>query len=283
MTKSILNVELESPLAVLTLTNPERRNALSSEMMHSITTALRGIASNLAIRAVIVRAEGPVFSSGHDLREMTGKDLEHYRKVFDVCTEMMTVIQAIPQPVIAEIDGIATAAGCQMVASCDLALASPRSKFATPGVKIGLFCSTPMVPLTRSIGRKRALEMLLTGEMIDADRAAEWGLINKVVAAERLEEETRELALRIAAASRVTVAMGKQAFYHQVDLEQPEAYEYTKEVMSLNAQAADAQEGMCAFLEKREPAWPGNHPQAATEVTQTSDGSREPARPASTP
>ena len=283
MTKSILNVELESPLAVLTLANPERRNALSSEMMRSITLALRGIGGNPAIRAVILRSEGPVFSSGHDLREMTGKDLEHYREVFDICTEMMTAIQSIPQPVIAQIDGIATAAGCQMVATCDLALASPRSKFATPGVKIGLFCSTPMVPLTRSIGRKRALEMLLTGEMIDADRAAEWGLINRVVAAERLEEETRALALRITAASRVTVGIGKQAFYHQIDLKQAEAYDYTKEVMSLNAHAADAQEGMCAFLEKRKPAWPGNHPETAAGVTQTSAGPREPGRRASNP
>lgn len=263
MTKSILNVDLESPLAVLTLANREKRNALSSKMMSSITAALRGIGGNPEIRAVIVQAEGPVFSSGHDLREMTGKDLEHYRKVFEHCTEMMNTIQSVPQPVIAEIDGIATAAGCQMVAACDLALATPRSKFATPGVKIGLFCSTPMVPLTRSIGRKRALEMLLTGEMIDAERAAEWGLINRVVPAERLEAETRELALGIATASRVTIGIGKQAFYHQVDLSQSEAYDYTKEVMSLNAQAADAQEGMCAFLEKRKPAWPGNLPQTA--------------------
>lgn len=273
MTKSILNVDLESPLAILTLTNPEKRNALSSEMMRSITAALRGIGSNPAIRAVIVRAEGPVFSSGHDLREMTGKNLEHYREVFEICTEMMTAIQSIPQPVIAEIDGIATAAGCQMVAACDLALASPGSRFATPGVKIGLFCSTPMVPLTRSIGRKRALEMLLTGKMIEAERAAEWGLINRVVPAEHLEEATRELALGIATASRVTVGIGKQAFYHQVDLTQSEAYDYTKEVMSLNAQAADAQEGMCAFLEKREPAWPGNRPQTAASVAHGDAGS----------
>ena len=181
MTKSILNVELESPLAVLTLTNPERRNALSSEMMHSITTALRGIASNLAIRAVIVRAEGPVFSSGHDLREMTGKDLEHYRKVFDVCTEMMTVIQAIPQPVIAEIDGIATAAGCQMVASCDLALASPRSKFATPGVSQANInptsLKTLMIPLP-SLAEQQAIATALDGVdgAIDVAREEATGL-----------------------------------------------------------------------------------------------------------
>lgn len=262
MATSALNVEIEAPLAVLTLAHPERRNALSTEMMRSVTAALRGIGASPDIRAVIVRAQGPVFSSGHDLREMTGRDLEHYRKVFEICTEMMDAIQTIPQPVVAEIDGIATAAGCQLVATCDLALASPQSRFATPGVNIGLFCSTPMVALSRCIGRKRALEMLLTGQMIDADRAAEWGLINRVVPAERLQEETRELALAIAAASRVTVSIGKQAFYHQIDLRQPEAYDYAKEVMSLNAQAADAQEGMCAFLEKRTPDWPGNRSQA---------------------
>ena len=262
MAESILSAEIEGPLAVLTLAHPERRNALSTEMMRSVTAALRGVATSPDVRAVIVRAQGPVFSSGHDLREMTGKDLEHYRGVFEVCTEMMETIQSIPQPVIAEIDGIATAAGCQMVATCDLALASPHSRFATPGVKIGLFCSTPMVALTRCIGRKRALEMLLTGRMISADQAAEWGLINRVVPAARLHEETRGLALAIAEASRVTVGIGKQAFYHQIDLGQAEAYDYAKEVMSLNAQGADAQEGMCAFLEKRRPEWPGNRPQA---------------------
>ena len=189
---------------------------------------------------------------------MTGGDLRHYRRVFDVCTELMSAIQSIPQPVIAEVDGIATAAGCQLVATCDLALASPESRFATPGVKIGLFCSTPMVALTRSIGRKRALEMLMTGAMIDAERAAEWGLVNRVVPRDRLADETLKLASDIASASSLTVGLGKQAFYSQIDLDQPKAYDYAKEVMSMNALAADAQEGMCAFLEKREPAWTGS-------------------------
>ena len=252
-----VKIDLAPPLATLTLASPERRNSLSLEVMDALTTAMRDIGASDDIRAVILQAEGPVFSAGHDLREMTGGDLKHYRHVFDRCTEMMTAIQSIPQPVIAQVDGIATAAGCQLVATCDLAIASNVSRFATPGVKIGLFCSTPMVALTRSIGRKRALEMLLTGKMIGAPQAAEWGLVNHVVPRDRLAEETRRLAMDIAGASSLTVGLGKQAFYSQIDLDQPKAYDYAKEVMSMNALAADAQEGMCAFLEKREPVWAG--------------------------
>ena len=257
MATSALKIDVAEPLATLTLANPERRNSLSLEVMDALTSAVREIGASDAVRAVILQAEGPVFSAGHDLREMTGGDIKHYRHVFDRCTEMMTAIQAIPQPVIAQIDGVATAAGCQLVATCDLAVASETSRFATPGVKIGLFCSTPMVALTRSIGRKRALEMLLTGKMIDAAQAAEWGLVNHVVPSDRLAEETRRLAMDIAAASSLTVGLGKQAFYSQIDLDQPKAYDYAKEVMSMNALAADAQEGMCAFLEKRQPVWAG--------------------------
>ena len=256
--KSALKISIEPPLAVLTLSNASRRNALSLQTMQAVTECIQKIGNNEEVGAVILKAEGPVFSAGHDLREMTGGDLKRYRRIFDQCTQMMTGIQTIPQPVIAQVDGVATAAGCQLVATCDLALASERSRFATPGVKIGLFCSTPMVALTRSIGRKRALEMLLTGKMIDARRAAEWGLVNRVVPVERLEEETRALALDIASASSLTISLGKQAFYSQIDLDQPKAYDYAKEVMSMNALAADAQEGMCAFLEKREPVWSGN-------------------------
>ena len=257
MAKPALKIDLEAPLATLTLASPERRNSLSLEVMDALTVAIREIGTNDDIRAVILQAEGPVFSAGHDLREMTGGDIKHYRHVFDRCTDMMTAIQSIPQPVVAQIDGIATAAGCQLVATCDLAIASNVSQFATPGVKIGLFCSTPMVALTRCIGRKRALEMLLTGKMISAAQAAEWGLVNHVVPRDRLAEETRRLALDIAAASSLTVGLGKQAFYSQIDLDQPKAYDYAKEVMSMNALAADAQEGMCAFLEKRQPVWAG--------------------------
>ena len=255
---SALTVSFERPLAILTLANPRKRNALSMETMLALTEAIQSIGDDDSVGAVILRAEGPVFSAGHDLREMTGGDLKHYRRIFDQCTRMMTAIQSIPQPVIAQVDGVATAAGCQLVATCDLALASDRSRFATPGVKIGLFCSTPMVALTRSIGRKRALEMLLTGKFIGAERAAEWGLVNGVVACEELEQQTRDLALEIAAASSLTVSLGKQAFYSQIDLDQPKAYDYAKEVMSMNALAEDAQEGMCAFLEKRKPVWSGN-------------------------
>ncbi len=257
MATSALKIDVAAPLATLTLANPERRNSLSLEVMDALTSAIREIGASDEVRAVILQAEGPVFSAGHDLREMTGGDIKHYRHVFDRCTEMMTAIQAIPQPVIAQIDGVATAAGCQLAATCDLAVASETSRFATPGVKIGLFCSTPMVALTRSIGRKRALEMLLTGKMIDAAQAAEWGLVNHVVPSDRLAEETRRLAMDIAAASSLTVGLGKQAFYSQIDLDQPKAYDYAKEVMSMNALAADAQEGMCAFLEKRQPVWAG--------------------------
>jgi enoyl-CoA hydratase/carnithine racemase len=188
---------------------------------------------------------------------MVGRDINEYRQLFDVCTELMAKIQSIPQPVIAEVQGVATAAGCQLVAACDLAIASDQAAFATPGVRIGLFCTTPMVALSRAIGRKRALEMLLTGEMVPASTAAEWGLINRVVPASELQSETRKLAARISDASTLTIALGKQAFYTQVDLDQLKAYAYAKEVMSMNSLAADAQEGISAFLDKRTACWAG--------------------------
>ncbi len=184
-------------------------------------------------------------------------DINAYRHVFDVCTDLMTTIQAIPQPVIARVHKIATAAGCQLVATCDLAVAAEEARFGTPGVKIGLFCTTPMVALSRAIGRKRAMQMLLTGETISAATAAEWGLVNSVVPADQLVEAAQALARSITSASSLTVALGKQAFYTQIDLDQPKAYAYAKEVMSMNALAADAQEGMCAFLQKRPPTWQG--------------------------
>jgi len=216
---------------------------------------LDGIAQKPEVRVVILEAAGKVFSSGHDLGEMTGRGIEDYRRIFDVCTELMTKIQSIPQPVIAQVQGVATAAGCQLVATCDLAVASSEATFATPGVKIGLFCSTPMVALTRAIGRKRAMEMLLTGRAIDAATAEEWGLVNRVTAPEELPAETRKLAAQIAEASSYTVALGKQAYYKQIDLDQAGAYAYTKEVMSQNAMAEDAQEGISAFLGKRKACW----------------------------
>jgi enoyl-CoA hydratase/carnithine racemase len=252
-----LVVESEAPIAVVTLNRPERRNALSLELMQELIGCFREIGESADIRAVILAATGPAFSAGHDLGELRAGKLGDYRHVFEVCTELMTLIQSIPQPVIAEVRGIATAAGCQLVATCDLAIASEEAQFATPGVRIGLFCTTPMVALTRAIGRKRALEMLVTGIPIDARTATEWGLINREVPAERLREETRALAHRIAEASPLTMSIGKQAFYAQIDLDQPKAYAHAKEVMSMNAMADDAQEGMGAFLEKRSPTWRG--------------------------
>ena len=252
-----LTLEREGPVAVVTLNRPQRRNALSLELMHELIRCLDEIAAHHDMRAVILAAAGKVFCAGHDLSEMTGRNINEYRNIFDVCTQLMERIQSIPQPVIAEVQGIATAAGCQLVAACDLAVASDQASFATPGVKIGLFCTTPMVALSRAIGRKRAFEMLVTGEMVDAATAADWGLVNRVVPAADLAAETRKLASRIAAASSLVIALGKQAYYTQIDLDQPKAYAYAKEVMSMNALAEDAQEGMSAFLEKRTPCWTG--------------------------
>ena len=252
-----LLVETEAPIAVITLNRPARRNALSLDLMQELIGVFREIGKSRDIRAVILASAGPAFSAGHDLSELRDKSLAEYRHVFEVCVELMMLIQAIPQPVIAEVRGIATAAGCQLVATCDLAVAAEEARFATPGVRIGLFCTTPMVALTRAIGRKRALEMLMTGVPIDSQTAAEWGLINRVVPADRLRDETLALAQRIAEASPLTMSVGKQAFYTQIDLDQPKAYAYAKEIMSMNAMAEDAQEGMGAFLEKREPSWCG--------------------------
>ena len=225
--------------------------------MNELIACLDATGRDREIRAVILAAAGPAFCSGHDLSETVGRDVAEYRRLFDVCVALMEKLQSIPQPVIAEVHGIATAAGCQLVASCDLAIASEQASFATPGVRIGLFCTTPMVALTRAIGRKRAMEMLLTGQSIDAATAAEWGLVNRVAPAAELKSETRKLACRIAEASDVTVAIGKQAFYTQIDLDQPKAYGYAKEVMTMNLMAADAQEGITAFLEKRPACWTG--------------------------
>jgi enoyl-CoA hydratase/carnithine racemase len=257
MTYASILVERDAPVATITMNRPEKRNALSSEMMRELTDALRALSAEPEVRAIVLAANGPAFSAGHDLRELVDGDINRYRAVFDLCVELMNTVQAIPQPVIACIHRIATAAGCQLVATCDLAVAAEEATFGTPGVKIGLFCTTPMVALSRAIGRKRALQMLMTGKTISAETAADWGLVNSVVPADELVSATRDLALSIANASPLTVALGKQAFYSQIDLDQPKAYAYAKEVMSMNAMAADAQEGMCAFLDKRQPAWVG--------------------------
>ena len=257
MTYESLGFETEGCLAVVTLNRPNRRNALSLGLMRELLDCLGRIGEDRQLRAVILAAAGKVYSSGHDLSELVARDINDYRQIFDVCAELMTKIQSIPQPVIAEVQGIATAAGCQLVATCDLAVAAEEASFATPGVKIGLFCSTPMVAVSRAIGRKRALQMLLTGDPIDARTAAEWGLVNGVVPAGELRSETRKLAARIAQASPVTLGIGKQAFYSQIDLDQPKAYAYTKEIMTMNSMAADAQEGISAFLGKRAACWTG--------------------------
>jgi enoyl-CoA hydratase/carnithine racemase len=247
--------EADEGIATVTLNRPEKRNALSLELMTELTALLEALGANPSHRVLILRAEGPAFSAGHDLREMLERDLDEYRETFDACVTLMRTIQQIPQPVIAEISGIATAAGCQLVATCDLAIAADTAKFATPGVKIGLFCTTPMVALTRAIGRKRAMQMLLTGEFIDAQTAQDWGLINASVAPEELRGATVALARQILRAAGSVVTLGKAAFYAQVDLDQAAAYDYAKEVMSNNAASPDAQEGMAAFVNKRQPQW----------------------------
>jgi len=250
-----LLLDARDGIAHLTLNRADKRNALSLEVMLELIAALTALGADRSVRVVVLRGLGPAFSAGHDLREMLARSVAEYRRTFDTCVKLMECVQGIAAPVIAEVAGIATAAGCQLVATCDLAIASTEAKFATPGVKIGLFCTTPMVALTRAIGRKRAMEMLLTGEFIDASTAAEWGLVNRVVAPANLAETTDALARKICSASSFVVGLGKAAFYAQIDLDQPKAYAYAKEVMSMNALDHDAQEGMSAFIERRTPNW----------------------------
>ena len=254
-----IEFELRDGIATLTLASPAKRNALSLLALSELCTAFESIGADPTIKVIILRALGPAFSAGHDLREVQRagqmQDNVLARDIFVACVRAMTAIQSIAQPVIAEVAGVATAAGCQLVATCDLAFASLEATFATPGVKIGLFCTTPMVALTRSIGRKRALQMLLTGEAIDARTAADWGLINAAVPADRLHAEVLAVAQQIAAASAYTVGLGKAAFYTQIELPQPEAYDYARDVMIRNALDVDALEGIGAFLERRTPVW----------------------------
>lgn len=256
-TSSTVRTEVRDGVGVLTLDDPARRNPLSVATMRAVTAAVRELSATAGVGAIVVRAEGPVFSAGHHLAEMTGATLESQREVFAVCTEMMVALQEIPQPVVAAVRGSAVAAGCQLVATCDLAVVADTARFGTPGVRIGLFCSTPMVAVSRAIGRKRALQMLLTGETISAATAADWGLVNEVVPADAVDARAQELARAIATASPLTLRIGKQAFYRQVDLPQEQAYAEMAEVMATNAVTCDAQEGMTAFLEKRAPVWSG--------------------------
>jgi enoyl-CoA hydratase/carnithine racemase len=252
-----LELQTEVALARLVLDRPERRNPLSLGMLRDMRAALDTVADDDRARVLVIEGRGPAFSAGHDLGEMLGRrDEAYYDELFSACVDVMTRLHALPQPVIAKVHGVATAAGCQLVAACDLAVASDDARFATPGVNIGLFCSTPMVPVYRSIGPKRTLEMLFTGDMIDAATALHWGLVNQVVPADALDDAVVALAARIERSSAHVVALGKRAFYAQAGVDETAAYALTCGVMVDNAQSDDAHEGMRAFLEKRAPEWP---------------------------
>ena len=245
-------------ITTLTLNRPDARNALSIELMDALDAELGGIAEDRSVKVVIIAGNGPAFCAGHDLRELRATPTRAaYEAVFALCSRLMQRIVGLPKPVIAQVHGMATAAGCQLVASADLAVAAETARFATPGVDIGLFCSTPMVALSRSVGRKAAMEMLLTGEPVSAARAAELGLVNRVVAGAELGAATRALAGRIAAKSPLTVAIGKQAFHRQAEMDLASAYDYASGVMTRNMLARDAAEGIDAFLAKRQPRWTG--------------------------
>jgi enoyl-CoA hydratase/carnithine racemase len=258
---AVLKRERDGPVAILTLNRPKARNSLSEALLAALSEALTEIAADKEVRAVVLTAVGPAFSAGHDMKEMTARrsdadgGREYFRTLMLTCSHMMQRIVNLPQPVIAAVQGVATAAGCQLVASCDLAIASETARFATPGVDIGLFCSTPMVALTRNVAPKHAMEMLLTGDMVDAKRAAEIGLVNRVVPAGDELTAAVALAKQIASKSSYTIKTGKQAFYRQATMGLAEAYAYASEVMTENMMARDAEEGLCAFLEKREPKW----------------------------
>jgi len=254
----LITVERRLPAALVTLNLPEQRNPLSVTLMNKLRETLKVVAADQQVRVVVIKGAGKIFSSGHDLREMTNRTLDEQREIFDACTEMMQTIQRIPQPVIAQVHGVAAAAGCQLVATCDLAIAADSTVFLTPGVRIGLFCSTPMVALSRNVGRKRAMEMLLTGEPINASTAVDWGLINRAVPDDELESEVWQLVEKLAASSPVTIGIGKHAFYEQIDMSQSAAYSQMSETMARNAIDYDAQEGIGAFLEKRKPVWEGD-------------------------
>jgi len=257
-TAPVLLAETQGEVVHLILNRPERRNALSGELLRELDVALARIADDPRIRAVVIAARGPVFCSGHDLGEMVGRSAEDYRGLFSLCSAVMVRLRRLPQPVIARVQGLATAAGCQLVAACDLAVAADTAAFATPGVKIGLFCTTPMVPLVRAIPAKAAMEMLLTGAPIPARRALELGLINRVVPGEELDATIQALADTIAAMSPLVIQTGKRAFYEIDGLDEREAYARAVPIMTENALCQDAQEGISAFLQKRPPLWSGS-------------------------
>ena len=255
MAYDLIEYSTKGPVGYLTLNNPSKINALSKLMISELIHALEAIAADETIKVLVIRAAGKHFCAGHLLGEMVKGDVSEYKFIFDQCNQMMQMIHDIPQPVIAQVQGIATAAGCQMVAWCDLAVAEEGAKFATPGVKIGLFCTTPSVAVVRAIGRKAAMEMLLTGRYFPAHEAKELGLINRVVKLEDLESETDTLANQIAEASRFVLSVGKQGFYAQVDQPDNDAMDFAKQTMTMNLLAEDAQEGIQAFLNKKKPTW----------------------------
>lgn len=254
MTYQHLLVERDGDVTKITLDRPEKRNALAVEVMCELTAAMRQAGESDAL-GVVLAANGPVFSAGHNFGDMAEASLQQARRLFEVCTEMMDTVQQIPQPVVARVHALATAAGCQLVATCDLAVAAESAAFAIPGGKGGLFCHTPLVAVARNIGRKRALEMALTGDPIDARTAAEWGLVNRVVPDGELDDAVDDLVRRATRGSALSKALGKRGFYAQVDLDQPKAYQYAIELMSSAAMIDDAQEGFRAFLDKRAPTF----------------------------
>ncbi len=245
----------EGPVGYLTLNNPQKINALSRKMIQEMIHALTAVSTDETVKVVVIRAAGKHFCAGHDLSEMLDQGIKTYKFIFDQCTQMMQLIHTIPQPVIAQVQGVATAAGCQLAAWCDLVVASEDARFATPGVKIGLFCTTPMVAITRAIGRKAAMEMLLTGRYFPADEAKSLGLVNRVVPLAHIASETENLARQIADASRLVLAIGKQGFYAQVDQSDESAMQFAKHTIAMNLTAEDAQNGIRAFIDKQTPIW----------------------------
>lgn len=255
MSYTEIEFSTQPPLAFLTLNNPQKINALSRNMIREITAALTVLAEDESVRVLILRAAGNHFCAGHDLAEMVGEDMKTYKHIFDRCTAMMQLLHRIPQVVIAQVQGVATAAGCQLAAWCDLVVAEEGARFATPGVKIGLFCTTPMVAVSRAIGRKAAMEMLMTGRYVPALEAKQLGLVNRVVKADQLSAEAEKLAQEIAEASSLVLKIGKRAFYDQIDQPDDKAMAYASHTIALNNLACDAQAGIGAFLEKKTPQW----------------------------
>jgi enoyl-CoA hydratase/carnithine racemase len=247
-------VERSGDFATVTMNRPQRRNALSLDHMRELITAFGELGSS-DVLGIVLAGNGPVFSAGHDFADIAGADLPYMRSLLSTCTDLVTLIQHVPQPVVARVHGLATAAGCQLVATADLAVASEEAGFAAPGGKGGWFCHTPMVAVARNVGRKRAAELAMSGDVIDARTALDWGLVNRVVPAAQLDSAVQHLLDRVTRGSADSKGIGKQALYAQIDLDQPKAYAYALEVMAATSQLPDAQEGMRAFLEKRKPNW----------------------------